>query len=104
MPLTLLPHPDNPSMAVDRVSAEVRTLAGGALANYILEHIPDDDRPAHLAWYNMALNVAILFGSLVGPFVAHKVGLVTALAGIALLRLGSAVAIWRWGNGRTRSD
>ncbi|MCA9941452.1 MAG: MFS transporter [Anaerolineales bacterium] len=80
------------------------TLAGGALANYILEHIPDDDRPAHLAWYNMALNVAILFGSLVGPFVAHKVGLVTALAGIALLRLGSAVAIWRWGNGRTRSD
>lgn len=78
------------------------TLAGGALSNYILDHVPDDDRPAHLAWYNMALNVAILIGSLLGPIVAERLGLVTTLIGIACLRLGSSLALWRWGNGKRR--
>lgn len=73
------------------------SLVGGALPNYILERVPADDRPAHLAWYNLTLNAAVLLGSLGGPFVANEVGLVTALLVIAGLRLVSALAIRKWG-------
>lgn len=30
-------------------------ITSGALANYVLERVPDDQRPTYLAWYNMAL-------------------------------------------------
>ena len=72
-------------------------LAGGAYANYLLERIPDNDRPAHLAWYNIALNAAILASSFLGPLIADSVGLVAALmifggiralAGMIVLRRG----------------
>lgn len=46
---------------------------GGSDANYMLEHIPADDRPPHLAWYNIALNIAILIGSLAGPAIATQI-------------------------------
>jgi len=72
-------------------------LAGGALNNYILEKVPPDDRPAHLAWYNLALNAAILLGSLVGPAVGSWLGLSIALALFAGLRLLMSLFIWRWG-------
>ena len=45
-------------------------LAGGTLANYLLEKVPDNDRPAYLAWYNIALNSAIFIGVLLGPLLA----------------------------------
>lgn len=72
-------------------------LAGGAYANYLLERIPDHDRPAHLAWYNIALNAAILASSFLGPLIADGVGLAAALmifggmraiAGMIILRRG----------------
>jgi MFS family permease len=72
------------------------SLAGGALTNYILEKIPADHRPPYLAWYNLALNAAILVGSLAGPFIGSLVGLPTALIAFAILRLVAAVAILRW--------
>lgn len=72
-------------------------MAGGAIGNYILDRVPDDDRPAHLAWYNLALHAAILIGSLGGPLFAGWVGLSPALALIGGGRLLSALAIWRWG-------
>jgi MFS family permease len=72
-------------------------LTGGALSNYILERVPADDRPAHLAWYNLALNAAVLIGSLAGPWLAHMMGLAPALMFFAALRLLAAVALWRWG-------
>lgn len=50
VPLTLLPHPDNPPMAVGRVSAEVRPLAGGALQlQYRVDCAQDVLRPVQLA-------------------------------------------------------
>lgn len=73
------------------------SLAGGALTNYILDRVPPDDRPAHLAWYNMALNAAILLGSVTGPLVADQVGLATALGVFAVCRALAALAILRWG-------
>lgn len=72
-------------------------LAGGAYANYLLEQIPEHDRPAHLAWYNIALNAAVLTSSFLGPLIADSVGLVAALmifggmralAGMIVLRRG----------------
>lgn len=73
------------------------SLAGGAIANYMLEQIPEDERPSHLAWYNLALNAAILIGSMVGPLFARQIGLAAALGVAALGRFGAALALRRWG-------
>jgi MFS family permease len=72
-------------------------LAGGALTNYILDRVPQDDRPAHLAWYNLALNAAILLGSLVGSLLGTVLGLSIALIVCATFRVVAALCIWRWG-------
>lgn len=72
-------------------------MAGGALYNYILEYCPDTDRPAHLAWYNLVFNAAILVGSLAGPTLAGTIGFVTALVIFGIARSLSGVAIMKWG-------
>jgi MFS family permease len=72
-------------------------LAGGALTNYILDKVPQDDRPAHLSWYNLALSAAILLGSMMGPILGNWLGLSAALALCAAFRLLAAFCIWRWG-------
>ena len=72
-------------------------LVGGAISNYILERIPEDNRPAHLAWYNLALNAAILLGSLGGPLLAGHLGLVPTLVIAAVARFSVALLLWRWG-------
>lgn len=73
------------------------SLAGGALGNYLLEKIPAGERPAHLAWYMIALNAAILLGSLGGPWLAEWAGLRAAFGMIAAGRVLSALGLWRWG-------
>jgi MFS family permease len=72
-------------------------LAGGAYANYLLEKIPDHDRPAHLSWYTIALNVAILASSFAGPFVADSLGLVYALMLFSVMRVAAGYIVLRWG-------
>ncbi len=69
-------------------------LAGGALANYLLEKVPPSDRPAHLAWYNLALNGAILLGALLGPLFAGLFSIQLALVLAFALRLTGSVFIW----------
>ena len=69
----------------------------GSYANYLLEEIPIQDRPAHLAWYNVILNTSVLIGSLTGPLFSHAFGLGFALILIALLRFLSGLAILKWG-------
>lgn len=71
-------------------------LMAGALGNYMLEQAPETERPAALAWYNLALNAAVLTGSLLGSALAGWMGLAPALLLAALLRALSALAIWRW--------
>jgi len=72
-------------------------LVNGALGNYLLENVPADNRPAYLAWYNLALNAAILLGSLARPLLAGQIGLSAALVLYGLSRLAVGVALWRWG-------
>src|SRR5688572_25436126 len=82
---------------VSLLGGYIGALAGGSVANYMLEHIPADDRPSHLAWYTIALNMAVLIGSLSGPIIADRLGLSGALLLFALLRFLSGLVILKWG-------
>jgi len=82
---------------VSAVGGFTWAMLGGAYPNYLLEKIPASDRPAHLAWYNIILNAAMLASSLAGPALAHNIGLGTALILFGVLRLLSGIAILKWG-------
>jgi MFS family permease len=69
----------------------------GAFLNYILERTPQADRPAHLAWYNIVFNAAILIGSLLGPFVVGQIGFVLALVLFAASRIVAGLFILKAG-------
>ena len=84
-------------MVVSLLGGAAWSLVGGGIANYVLDRTPPDDRPAHLAWYNLALNGAILLGSLGGPLLAEAVGITAALFIAAGARALSGVYIWRRG-------
>ncbi|MDX1524119.1 MAG: MFS transporter, partial [Anaerolineae bacterium] len=75
----------------------VWAILSGALVNRLLEHCPEDDRPAHLAIYHLALNIAALLGTMLGPLLAEITGLREALLIVFVLRLGSGLALARWG-------
>ena len=73
------------------------SMVSGSYANYMLEHIPAHDRPPHLAWYSVILNVAILIGSLGGPAIADLMGLSNSLLLFAVLRFLAGLIILKWG-------
>lgn len=73
------------------------SMVSGSYANYMLEHIPAHDRPPHLAWYNIILNVAVLVGSLVGSAIGDSIGLTSALLIFAALRFLAGLVILKWG-------
>ncbi len=72
-------------------------MVNGAYANYLLENIPAHDRPSHLAWYNITLNVGILASSLAGPLIADTIGLVPALIVFGFVRVLAGISILKWG-------
>lgn len=72
-------------------------LVGGAYLNYMLERIPVDDRPSHLAWYTIVLNFSVLVSSIGGSVIAEQAGLAPALFIFAVLRLLAGFYILRWG-------
>ncbi len=67
------------------------------LLNRLMERVPQDDRPAHMAMHNLVLNLGILIGSLLGPLLAQAVGLRTALLLDAGLRLLAGGLFWLFG-------
>lgn len=79
------------------VGGSIWAILSGALVNRLLEVTPEDKRPSHLALYNLALNVATLSSTMLGPLLADSVGLREALFIIAALRVGSGLAMARWG-------
>jgi len=83
--------------AISFIGGFLFAMINGAYINYMLENIPPDDRPSHLAWYTIVLNIAILAGSLIAPGIAEMVGLVNALIVIAVLRVLAGGAILKWG-------
>jgi hypothetical protein len=83
-------------LAASAIGGLGSALMVGALANYVLEKIPEGDRPAHLAWYTLALNAALLLGSLTGPWVGELIGVSAALGLSAVLRFAVALVILWW--------
>jgi MFS family permease len=69
----------------------------GGLVNRLMERVPANDRPAHMALHNLALSMGILAGSLLGPLFGEWVGLREALFLSTGLRLLAWVLLWRWG-------
>ena len=86
-----------PYIGISLWGGVIWAMIGGAMPNYLLEKVPDTDRPAHLAWYNIMLNAAILTGSLIGPLVADSTGLSSALMVFAALRIMAGLAVLKWG-------
>jgi MFS family permease len=82
---------------VSFVGGSLWAMVNGAYINYLLENIPPNDRPVHLAWYSIMLNVAILGSSLAGPAIAEVTGLVNALILFGVLRIIAGLAILKWG-------
>jgi MFS family permease len=75
----------------------ISALISGGLINRLMERIPADDRPAHMALHNIALNLGILCGALLGPALANWVDLREALLIAGLLRVGAAGLMVLWG-------
>ncbi len=72
-------------------------VANVSLATRLFERVPADDRPAHMALFNLAVNFGMLAGSLIGPVLAEWLGLREALWMAAGLRLLAGLLLWRWG-------
>jgi MFS family permease len=79
------------------VGGGVYALLSGGLINRLMERVPADDRPAHMAIHNLALNIGILAGSLLGPLSADLIGLQASIFISVGLRLLAAVFLWLWG-------
>ena len=75
----------------------INAMLSGAIINRLMDRVPADDRPAHMAIHNLALNVGILAGSFLGPVSANLVGLQPSLLIGAGLRLLAAGFFWLWG-------
>ncbi len=82
---------------VSGVGGVVYGLISGAMLNRLMERVPDQDRPAHMALHNLALNLGILCGSFLGPFAGELVGLRTAVFVVGVLRAMVGLLIWWWG-------
>jgi predicted MFS family arabinose efflux permease len=71
--------------------------ANPSLVTRLFERVPGEDRPAHMALFNLAVNLGGLGGSLLGPALAGGLGLREALLAAAGLRLLAGLLLWRWG-------
>lgn len=72
-------------------------LANGSLLNYLIDRAPADDRPAHMAWYNIALNLGILLGSSSGAILETAIGPRYALLVGGILRALAGLVFLMWG-------
>jgi MFS family permease len=72
-------------------------LLSASLINYIFERVPENDRPAHLAWFNLVVNAAMLFGSLGGAQLGAMLGLAPAMAVVFVFRVAMALLVWKFG-------
>jgi len=72
-------------------------LAGAGLTNRLMERVPPDDLPAHMALHNIVLNLGILCGSFAGPLLGNEFGLRPTLLLSAGLWFVSGILLGRWG-------
>lgn len=82
---------------VSILGGAVYALLSGALINRLMERVPADDRPAHMALHNLALNIGVLLGSFAGPLAGELLGLRLALVLAAFFRLAASGFLWKRG-------
>ncbi len=70
--------------------------ANGGLINRLMERVPEDQLPSHMALHNLVLNLGIILGSLGSPILADALGLREALLAAAGLRLLGAIFLTIW--------
>jgi hypothetical protein len=67
------------------------------LVNYLFENVPPDDRPPHMAWFNISANAAVLLCGLLSQQLVGALGLggsmllavgFRLIAGLMMLRFG----------------
>jgi MFS family permease len=82
--------------AASILGGAITGVMGGAQVNRLMERIPNDDLPAHMALNNMVGNIALLVGSMLGPLLADALGLREAILISAALRVLAGIALVRW--------
>lgn len=68
----------------------------GGLLNRLMERAPQDDRPAYMSYYNIALNLGMLVGALAGPLASNALGLREAIIFSAGLRTLAGILLLIW--------
>ena len=71
--------------------------ANPSLVTRLFDRVPREDRPAHMALFNVVVNLGGLGGSLLGPALAGGLGLRDALLAAAGLRVLAGLLLWRFG-------
>ena len=72
-------------------------LTNGSMVNRLMERVGTQDVPSGMAIHNLALNLGILSGSIIGPLLGDNFGLRTALFASAGLRVLASLLLARWG-------
>ena len=83
--------------AAHLVGGGVWGILNAALLNRLMERVPEDDRPAHMALHNIALHLGILCGSSLAPLLAGTLGVREALFAGAGLRVVAGIVFWFFG-------
>jgi MFS family permease len=79
------------------VGGVIYGILSASLINRLMERVPADQRPAGMAFHNLALNLGTLAGSLSGPLLGEAVGVQPAILIGAGLRLLAGLLIILWG-------
>lgn len=68
-----------------------------ATINRLMERVPENDRPAHMALHNLVMNLGMLSGSLIGPALGEAFGLREAMLIATALRIVGGILLWKFG-------
>ena len=95
--LTALTQEISMFLVTSMVGGLFTAISAGVVSNYLLDKVPEGQRPLYLSWYIITLYGAVLLGSLLGPVLAPHLGLTRTLFVIAGGRGLSSLILWRWG-------
>lgn len=70
--------------------------AGGVITNNLMDKVPEDNRPPHMALNHVAVNIGILAGSLLGPLLGDLTGIRNAIIIGGILRVMAGVLLGIW--------
>ncbi len=84
-------------LAANVVGGGIWAVLNAGLVNRLMERVPVDDRPAHMALHNIVLNLGILAGSMLGAVLVSLFGLKEVMLIGAGLRFTGGLLVLLWG-------